>query len=196
MKLIDDNKLKMLVEAAIFIADAPMTVQSIKAQVLIEYKVSNKRIKDIIMQLQDDYQNRGVTLQKVASGYRFQASVVLKDDLSFLTKERAPKYSRAILETLALIAYRQPITRAEIEEVRGVGVSSYIMKTLLERNWVKVVGQKEVPGRPALYATTKEFLDYFSLNSLVELPELMPLPELSLERKLDDNLTPKVETET
>lgn len=196
MKLLDDEKLRKLVEAAIFVTDVPLTILKLKDGILSHYKVSNKRIKEALTFLQESYKDKGVNLVKVASGYRFQAHESLAEDLGEMSKEKAPKYSRAIIETLALIAYKQPITRGEIEEIRGVGVSSYIMKTLTERSWVKVVGQKEVPGKPALYATTKEFLDYFGLNSLVELPALMPLPELSLENKAIDNSTPKLETET
>ena len=103
----------------------------------------------------------------------------LSEDLAHLYKEKAPKYSRAILETLALIAYKQPITRSEIEDIRGVAVSSHIIKTLTERAWIKTVGHKEVPGRPVLYASTQEFLDYFSLTSLEQLPELVPMAELT-----------------
>ncbi len=192
MKTIDDLALKKLIEAALFIADKPLTVATLKEHLLVDYKVSSARIKLAITTLIADYQDRGVELVKVASGYRFQTHQAISADLGHLYKERTPKYSRALLETLALIAYKQPITRGEIEEIRGVAVSSYIMKTLTERNWVKIVGHKEVPGRPSMYATTKEFLDYFSLNSLAELPELMPISELSL----IDNLTPIKETET
>ena len=117
-----------------------------------------------------DYRPRGIQLVEVASGYRFQSLDSLSPWLSRLWQETSPRYSRAMLETLALIAYRQPITRGEIEQVRGVAVSSNIIKTLTEREWIKVVGHKEVPGRPALYATTKQFLDYFSLKSLSDLP--------------------------
>lgn len=192
MKPIDDIALTKLVEAAIFTADRPLTVALLKSSLLIDFKVTSARIKQAIGQLQQDYQDRGVQLVKVASGYRFQTHQAISTDLGHLYKEKTAKYSRAILETLALIAYKQPITRGEIEEVRGVAVSSYIMKTLTERDWIKVVGHKEVPGRPTLYATTKEFLDYFNLNSLTELPELMPISELSLM----DNSTPIKETAT
>lgn len=123
-----------------------------------------------------DYQERGVQLRKVASGYRFQTRAELGDIISNLWQEKPTKYSQALLETLALIAYRQPITRGDIEEIRGVSVSSQIMKTLQERGWIKVVGQREVPGRPQLYATTPEFLDYFSLQDLAELPDIPEPP--------------------
>lgn len=196
VKLITDEKLSQLIEAALFVAERAMTLQNIKQVLLIDYQVSNNRIKQVLEQLTQDYQQRGIELVKTASGYRFQTVAALSDDLAGLFKEKAPRYSRALLETLALIAYRQPITRGEIEEIRGVAVSSYIIKTLQERNWIKVVGHKEVPGRPALYATTNEFLDYFSLTSLAQLPELMPLSELSLSEhdviidQPSDNLTP------
>jgi len=178
-KDIDDDKLQRLIEAALFVADKPLSVQLLKRDFLIEYRVSNIRIRDTIIAIQAHYKGRGVELNKVASGYRFQTPAELSEDLAHLYKEKAPKYSRAILETLALIAYKQPITRGEIEDIRGVAVSSHIIKTLTERNWIKTVGHKEVPGRPVLYASTQEFLDYFSLTSLDQLPELMPVEEIS-----------------
>ena len=175
-------KLSQLLEAAFFVSDTPLNTKQLKTELLINYKVSHQEIREVINELVIKYKDSGINLVKVASGYRFETITTLSDDLAFfvakLNKEKAPKYSRALLETLALIAYKQPITRGEIEEIRGVAVSSYIMKTLLERNWVKVVGNKEVPGRPSLYATTKEFLDYFSLTSLTQLPELLPLADL------------------
>lgn len=185
MRQISDDKLKQLVEAALFVADSPLSLADIKLVLLAEYKVNKKRILATLERLTQDYQNRGVELIKVAKGYRFQTITSLSDDLATLFKERTPRYSRALLETLALIAYKQPITRGEIEDIRGVAVSSYIMKTLLERDWVKMAGHKEVPGRPALYVTTDEFLDYFSLSSLTQLPELMPLPEISIAETIE-----------
>ena len=178
-KDITDEKLQRLVEAALFVAEKPLSVQLLKRDFLIEYRVSNLRIRDIIMALQAHYKGRGVELNKVASGYRFQTSTELSEDLAHLYREKAPKYSRAILETLALIAYKQPITRGEMEDIRGVAVSSQIIKTLTQRNWIKTVGHKEVPGRPTLYASTQEFLDYFSLTSLNQLPELIAMADLT-----------------
>ncbi|NQZ89120.1 MAG: SMC-Scp complex subunit ScpB [Colwellia sp.] len=182
MTYIERLKLSQLLEAAFFVSDSPLNIKQLKTELLINYKVSHQEIREVINELVIKYKDSGINLVKVASGYRFETITTLSDDLAFfvakLNKEKAPKYSRALLETLALIAYKQPITRGEIEEIRGVAVSSYIMKTLLERNWVKVVGNKEVPGRPSLYATTKEFLDYFSLTSLTQLPELLPLADL------------------
>ncbi|WP_421134199.1 SMC-Scp complex subunit ScpB [Alteromonas sp. A079] len=170
MKKINTAQLKQLVEAAIFVADKPVTRQVLKDTVLSDFTVADKTLNNVLNELTLDYQPRGIQLIEVASGFRFQSVDALSPWLSKLWQESAPKYSRAMLETLALIAYRQPITRGEIEGVRGVAVSSSIMKTLTERDWIKVVGHKEVPGRPALYATTKTFLDYFSLASLSELP--------------------------
>jgi segregation and condensation protein B len=185
MVFLEDEQLKCLIEAAFFVSEKPLSVQLIKKTVLADYNVSNKRILAQVNLLRSHYQNRGVELVKVASGYRFQAIAKFSNELANLFKERAPRYSRALLETLSLIAYKQPITRGAIEDIRGVAVSSVIMKTLLERNWIDVVGHKEVPGRPALYATTQDFLDYFSLASLSELPEPLsiekvPLTEFSL----------------
>lgn len=151
MKKIKTAQLKQLVEAAIFVADAPVSIQQLRDTVLSDFTVAERTLKTVINELTLDYQPRGIQLVKVASGYRFQSVDALSPWLSKLWQETAPKYSRAMLETLALIAYRQPITRGEIEQVRGVAVSSSIMKTLTEREWVKVVGHKEVPGRPALY---------------------------------------------
>jgi segregation and condensation protein B len=170
MAKISRPQLKQLVEAAIFVADEALSQEQIQLTVLDGLSVSKTMLKETLADLKLDYQARGIQLVEVASGYRFQSMDSLSPWLSKLWQEQAPRYSRAMLETLSLIAYRQPITRGEIEEVRGVSVSSQIMKTLSERGWIKVIGHKEVPGRPSLYATTKTFLDYFSLKSLSDLP--------------------------
>jgi len=170
MKKINSEQLKQLIEATIFVSDQPVSVDKLKNTVLADFTVSDKAIQSALSALQLDYRPRGIQLVEVASGYRFQSLDSLSPWLSRLWQETSPRYSRAMLETLALIAYRQPITRGEIEQVRGVAVSSNIIKTLTEREWIKVIGHKEVPGRPALYATTKQFLDYFSLKSLSDLP--------------------------
>ncbi|MBB1281178.1 SMC-Scp complex subunit ScpB [Pseudoalteromonas sp. SR41-1] len=169
---ISDEQLVEIIEAAIFVADKPVSKRHLKDTVLIDLAISMARINDAIDTIQEHFQTRGIRLVEVGSGYRFQACSSLSPWLNNLWQERAPKYSRALLETLSLIAYRQPITRGEIEQVRGVTTGSNIIKTLLERDWVKVVGHKEVPGKPALYATTKQFLDYFSLTGLENLPAL------------------------
>jgi segregation and condensation protein B len=170
MAKISRAQLKQLVEAAIFVADEPLSQEQIQLTVLDGLVVSKTMLKETLVELKLEYQARGIQLVEVASGYRFQSMDSLSPWLSKLWQEQAPRYSRAMLEILSLIAYRQPITRGEIEDVRGVSVSSQIMKTLSERGWVKVIGHKEVPGRPSLYATTKTFLDYFSLKSLSDLP--------------------------
>ncbi|MFQ3235399.1 MAG: segregation and condensation protein B [Paraglaciecola sp.] len=177
MATISAIQLKQLLEAAIFVADRPLSIEQLQATVLEGLRVSKKLLQQSLKDIQLDYQARGIQLVEVASGYRFQSMDSLSPWLGKLWQEQAPKYSRAMLETLTLIAYRQPITRGEIEDVRGVAVSSQIIKSLLERNWVKVVGHKEVPGRPALYATTREFLDYFSLTSLQDLPSTAAFEE-------------------
>jgi len=170
MNKINDQQLKSIVEAAIFVSPDPITLDKLKETVLDGFAVSKKQINKVLSELVLDYAPRGVKLVELASGYCFQSDPALGVQLSKLWQENAPKYSRAMLETLALIAYRQPITRGEIEEIRGVTVSSHIIKSLTEREWVTVIGHKEVPGRPALLATTKVFLDYFGLKTLDQLP--------------------------
>jgi segregation and condensation protein B len=135
-------------------------------------------IRNALQAIEEDCNDKSFELKQVSSGYRFQVKKDYSDYVSRLWEERPARYSRALLETLALVAYRQPITRAEIEGVRGVSVSSTIMKTLLEREWVKVVGHRDVPGKPAIYATSKNFLDYFNLKSLEDLPPLAELRDL------------------
>ncbi len=169
---ISHEQLKQLIEAAIFVSDLPISRDRLKSTVLLDFSVSSQALNKVIQELILDYAPRGIVLQETASGLRFVSQDSLSQWLGRLWQETAPKYSRALLETLALIAYRQPITRGEIEQVRGVTVSSHIMKTLQERDWVCVAGHKEVPGRPALYATTKVFLDYFGMQSLSELPDV------------------------
>ncbi|MBD1581668.1 SMC-Scp complex subunit ScpB [Pseudoalteromonas sp. S16_S37] len=183
---ISDEQLVELIEAAIFVADKPLSKKRLKETVLQDIAVSNVRIDKALNSIFEHYQTRGIRLVEVATGFRFQACASLSPWLSNLFQEKAPKYSRATLETLALIAYRQPITRGEIEQVRGVTVSSNIMKSLQEREWIKVVGYKEVPGKPALYATTKQFLDYFSLSGLNMLPKLPEQHRVKIDQMLND----------
>ncbi|MBU2878230.1 MULTISPECIES: SMC-Scp complex subunit ScpB [Aliiglaciecola] len=187
MARLTDEQLKQLVEAAIFVADEPLSKDKLQTTVLEGLRVSNKKLDAALAELKLDYAPRGIQLIEVSSGFRFQSVDSLSPWLSKLWQEQAPRYSRALLETLSLIAYRQPITRGEIEDVRGVSVSSHIMKTLTEREWVKVVGHKEVPGRPSLYATTKGFLDYFGIKSLADLPPMQTIEVLpELEQKEQD----------
>jgi segregation and condensation protein B len=174
-----NHTIKGIIEAAIFVANRPLSIDDLKSTVLADVAINSKAIRNLLFEIQDDYHARAIELKEVASGFRFQAKAEFSQPLSYLWQEKAPRYSRAMLETLALIAYKQPITRGEIEDVRGVSVSSHIIKTLLEREWIKIIGHKEVPGRPALLATTKQFLDYFSLTSLAQLPELMPVEKFA-----------------
>ncbi len=171
--------LKPVVEAIVMASEAPVSVERLTKLMEDEggHGPTRELLRGVLTELQSDYADHGVELVEVASGYRFQARAAYADRVSRLWEERKPRYSRALLETLALVAYRQPITRGEIEHVRGVAVSSNIMRLLLERDWVKVVGHRDVPGRPAVYATTKEFLDYFGLKSLAELPSLAELKD-------------------
>lgn len=169
---INAQQLKQLIEASLFVSGKTQTITQLKESVLAEYDVSRQKVKQAIEELEIDYQERGIQLVKVAGGYRFQTAEFLTPLLQTLWQGKTPKYSRATLETLAVIAYQQPVTRGDIELVRGVAVSSHIMKTLADRDWIKVIGHREVPGRPALYVTTKAFLSYFGLNSLTELPPL------------------------
>ncbi|WP_438938523.1 SMC-Scp complex subunit ScpB [Algibacillus agarilyticus] len=161
-----------IIEAAIFSAGKPLSVDDLRQTVLSEFNLTVNYVIELITDIQTSYHEHGIELAKVATGYRFQTRSELSPWLGKLWVEKAPKYSRAMLETLSLIAYKQPITRGEIEDIRGVAVSSNIMRSLQERGWIKVVGHKEIPGRPALFSTTSAFLDYFSLESLQDLPVL------------------------
>lgn len=173
------DQIKKIVEAALMAVDKPLTLIQLHGLFANEEEaVDRALVKDALTELQAEYENRGVSVVEVASGFRVQIDQEVAPWISLLFEERPPRYTRALLETLALVAYRQPITRSEIEEVRGVAVSTNIIKTLLEREWVRVVGHKEVPGRPAMYATTKEFLDYFNLRRIDELPPLSELTDL------------------
>lgn len=169
---INPDQLKQLIEASLFVLGKTVSIKSLKETVLVNFSVTRVKIKAAIEELQQDYQGRGVELISVAGGYRFQTIEALSPYLQPLWQEKAAKYSRATLETLAVIAYRQPVTRGDIEFVRGVAVSSHTIKSLTDRQWIKTVGHKEVPGRPALYATTDIFLAYFGLERLADLPPL------------------------
>ncbi len=175
-----DMEIKQIVEAILFAAQKPMTPKQIQ-QVFPEIEQPElEEIQTAIETISVDYQPRPIELKQVASGYRFQLKAGLSDWVSRLFEEKPPRYSRALLETLAIIAYRQPVTRGDIEDIRGVSVSSSIIQTLLEREWIRVVAHKEVPGRPGLYGTTKQFLDYFNITSLNELPTLQQIVDLDV----------------
>jgi segregation and condensation protein B len=169
---------KNVVEAALLAAGRPLTLEEL-VSVFDERDGSiADEVKGAIAALTQDYETRGLELKEVASGFRVQIRAAVAQPVARLWQERPAKYSRALLETLALIAYRQPITRGEIEQIRGVAVNPNIIKTLHERNWIRVVGHRDVPGKPELLGTTREFLDYFSLKKLDDLPTLAQLKEL------------------
>jgi len=169
---------KNVVEAALLAAGRPLTVEEL-ASVFDERDGSiADEVKGAIAALAEEYATRGLELLEVASGHRIQIRAAVAPPVARLWQERPAKYSRALLETLALIAYRQPITRGEIEQIRGVAVNPNIVKTLHERNWIRVVGHRDVPGKPELLGTTRDFLDYFSLKKLDDLPTLAQLKEL------------------
>ncbi|MCG8414477.1 MAG: SMC-Scp complex subunit ScpB [Pseudomonadales bacterium] len=173
-----DNKVKMIVEGLLMAAGRPLTLDNIIQTFARRERPDKKELKAVIEAIAQDCDDKGFELKQVASGYRFQVKQELSEWVAKLWEERPPRYTRALLETLALIAYRQPITRGDIEEIRGVTVSPNIIRTLLDREWVRVVGHRDVPGRPAMFATTKQFLDYFNLKSLQELPPLAEVKEL------------------
>jgi segregation and condensation protein B len=187
-------EIKHFVEAALLAAERPLSVDQL--QNLFDGRMAPEKaeIRQAIATLNEEYEQRGISIVEVASGFRVQVKSGMADQLQKLWEERPPRYSRAMFETLALIAYRQPITRGEIEEIRGVAVSSNIVRTLLERDWCRVVGHRDVPGRPEMFATTKHFLDYFGLKKLEDLP---PLADLSDWESLRVQLNlPEVEEDT
>ena len=174
------TELKRIIEGAILASESPLTIDNLESLFIVE-SPTRSEIRDAIAEIEADCESRGFELKKVATGYRFQVKEKYSEWVSRLWEERAPRYTRALLETLALIAYKQPITRGDIEEIRGVAVSTNIIRTLLEREWVRVVGHRDVPGRPAMYATTKHFLDYFNVASLEELPTLQEIKDIAAE---------------
>ncbi len=183
---LNTQQLKRIVEGALLAAGEPLTINQMLALFGAEEHPTKAAMREVLESLAEDCVDRGIELKEVASGYRLQVKQEIYPWVARLWQERPQRYSRALLETLALIAYRQPITRGEIEQVRGVSVSSNIIRTLLEREWIRVVGRRDVPGRPALLGTTKAFLDYFDLKSLDQLPTLMEIRDIDdLEPELD-----------
>ncbi|HRD68599.1 MAG TPA: SMC-Scp complex subunit ScpB [Legionella sp.] len=168
----DELELKNIIEALLLSSNEPITIEKI-GEVFDEWqRPSNEELKKTLDHLMSDYQTRSFELVKLAKGYQLQTKAQYSTWVARLQIEKPAKYSRALLETLAIIAYKQPVTRADIEELRGVAVNSQIMKTLIEREWIRIAGHKDVPGKPAVYTTTKEFLNYFNLNYLNQLPSL------------------------
>ncbi len=174
----NDHYVRNVIEAALLAAGRPLATDELVA-LFDERDGSNaEEVRAAIAALQADYETRGIEVVEVATGYRIQIRSTVAQPVSRLWQERPTKYSRALLETLALVAYRQPITRGEIEQIRGVTVNPNIIKTLLERGWIRVIGHRDVPGRPELLGTTREFLDYFGLQKLDDLPTLAQLKEM------------------
>ena len=172
----ESTEIKHFIEAALLAAGRPLNIDQLQGLFDGRSAPEKAEIRKAIATLNEEYEERGIVISEVASGFRMQVKATMSDRLQKLWEDRPPRYSRALFETLALIAYRQPITRGDIEEIRGVTVSSNIVRQLLERDWVRVVGHRDVPGRPAMLGTTKAFLDYFSLKKLDDLP---PLADLS-----------------
>lgn len=183
--------LPLILEALLFSAARPLTEQQLLQLFTEEERPTLGELRAALQELETTYETRAIELVSLASGYRFQSKIDFAEWILRLWEEKPAKYSRALLETLALIAYRQPITRGEIEEIRGVSISTSIFKTLLDdRNWIRVVGHRDVPGRPALYATTKLFLDYFGLKTLDQLPplpEILALADIDINAEVDQN---------
>ena len=190
-----DDQLKRIVEAALLASPQPMTLAQLAGLFHEEEMPAHGALAKAISQLREECENRGIELVEVASGFRYQVAEDVHPWVSRLWAERPARYSRALLETMALIAYRQPMTRGEIEQVRGVAVSTNIIRTLEEREWIRVVGYRDVPGKPALYGTTKAFLDYFKLKSLDQLPplsEVRDMENFDPQLSLDDGAIPPV----
>ena len=182
----NEVELKRIIEAVLFSSDEPMDIKRLMGLFPEDGHPGRDAIKAALESIKEDCEDRSIELKEVKSGFRFQVRQTYADWIAKLWEEKPARYSRAAMETIALIAYRQPITRAEIEEVRGVSVSTQIIKTFMERDWVKVVGHRDVPGKPALYATTKNFLDYFNLKSLEDLPTLAEIRDIdSINAELD-----------
>jgi segregation and condensation protein B len=191
------HQLKSIIEAALLVAQAPLTIDKVAALFPEDARPGRDEIREALDELQNDYADRGIELRRIENTYRFQSRAEFSPWLNKLWEGRPARYSRALLETLAIIAYRQPVTRGEIEEIRGVGVSSEIVKTLLNREWIRQVGYRDIPGKPALFGTTRGFLEHFNLKGLGELPSLAEIRdadtiarELNLSLALEDNMEP------
>ena len=173
----NNNELKLIIESLLMVHQKPLSIDEIMRVFEGEESIEKHMIVDAINGLTIDFENRSIEIVEVANGYRIQTRAKYRFWVEKILSEKPAKYSKATLETLAIIAYRQPVTRGEIEEIRGVGVSSAIIRTLTEREWIKIAGYKDVPGKPAVYTTTKMFLDYFNLQTLDDLPLLDKMVE-------------------
>lgn len=192
----ENAQIKHILEAALLAAGRPLNIEQLRSLFGEESPPAKDELRKALDALRADYEGRGIALNEVASGWRIAIRSSMSPWLGRLWEERPPRYSRALMETLAIVAYRQPVTRGDVEEIRGVAVTTNIIRTLLERNWIKVVGYRDVPGKPAMYGTTREFLDYFGLRQLEELPplaEIRDLDRLSAQLELpgeDDDAPP------
>ena len=188
-------KIKNIVEALLLSSGEPMSADKLHKIINSKTSCTKADVLESIDELKDDYETKEIEIYKVASGFRIQAKSSINDFLNIIYAEKTPRYSRALMETLSIIVYKQPVTRGDIESIRGVSVSSSIMRTLTDRNWIKIVGYRDVPGKPAMFSTTNEFLDYFGLEKLSELPDLPDIKEpknfnLDLEpESLDESTT-------
>ncbi|WP_297794629.1 SMC-Scp complex subunit ScpB [uncultured Marinobacter sp.] len=191
------KKIQAITEAALLAAGRPLSFDQLRELFPEDERPPRQIMEHVLVLLEAACEGRGFELKKVASGYRLQVREEFAPWVGRLFEEKPQRYSRALLETLALIAYRQPITRGEIEDIRGVTVSSNIVRTLLEREWVRVVGHRDVPGRPAMYATTRQFLDYFNLQGLDQLPPLSEVRDLEeIGREIEKNMQAEIEFES
>ena len=192
-----NSELKNIIEAALLVAGQPLTLEKLLSMFPDEAtQPSRDEVRAAVEALAADYEGRGIEIRKIDKGWRVQTRARYGEWIQRLAEERPPRYSRALLETLAIIAYRQPVSRADIEEIRGVSVSSEIIKTLVGREWIREVGRREVPGRPALYGTTREFLEHFNLKSLEELPTLAALRDIEqIGAELDQRMARQAQTD-
>ncbi len=188
------SQIKNIVEALLLSSGEPLSADRIHKIINSKESCTKAEVLEAIDSLKIDYENKEIEISRVASGFRIQAKASINDFLNIIYAEKKPKYSRALMETLSSIAYKQPVTRGDIESIRGVSVSSSIMRTLTDRNWIKIVGYRDVPGKPAMFSTTNEFLDYFGLEKLSELPDLPDIKEpqnlsLDLEAETTNEMT-------
>tara|TARA_B100001121_G_C18493977_1_gene528684 strand:+ start:44 stop:637 length:594 start_codon:yes stop_codon:yes gene_type:complete len=188
------SQIKNIVEALLLSSGEPLSADRIHKIINSKESCTKAEILEAIDSLKIDYENKEIEISRVASGFRIQAKASINDFLNIIYAEKTPRYSRALMETLSIIAYKQPVTRGDIESIRGVSVSSSIMRTLTDRNWIKIVGYRDVPGKPAMFSTTNEFLDYFGLEKLSELPDLPDIKEpqnlsLDLEAETTNEMT-------
>mgnify|MGYP000945515538 FL=1 len=180
----EDNQIKKVIEVALLTNNQPLSIDDF--QKMFDKNIERSTVRMLLDEIKQDWQDKSLELTQVAHGYRFQSKLEYSEFSKKLNPDRVPKYSRAVLEVLAIIAYRQPVTRGDIEKIRGVSLNPNSLKQLIEREWVDIIGQKEVPGRPSLYATTKYFLDDFGLKTLAQLPEFKDLEQSPLNQTVDN----------